>query len=105
MYKIKNIRLTRIRGFSKLNVSVNLKDKFGKHIIFIGKNGTCKTTLLRALTIALCDKSDGNSLLAEDFGQLLAEGSEDGEIILELESPFSSGVIISSTTIIRSRGK
>ena len=74
-YYISRIKLSNIRGFRSLNLSLLDKDQRPRlHTLIIGKNGTGKTTLLRCLAIGLCEPSDGNALVSEDIGQLITEG-------------------------------
>lgn len=54
--------------------------------VIIGKNGTCKTTLLRCIAIGLSGEADANAFLAEPNGQLISEESKTGNILIELAS-------------------
>lgn len=87
MYHIKNIRLENIKGFKELNISVSDENKASrKRTIILGKNGTCKSTLLRCIAIGLCDAADGNALIAEPIGRLVSEDASTATIELELIS-------------------
>lgn len=91
---IKRIYLKNIRGFSELNLDLALKKSNNKasflrprmRTVIIGKNGTCKTTLLRCLAIGLTDKGDLPGFLTEDIGRLVAEGKRIGTIEITLAS-------------------
>jgi hypothetical protein len=73
--------------------------------IIIGKNGTCKTTLLRCLAIGLADRKDASGLLAEDIGQLVSEGESHGTIrIATLQIPPERGAPVSITATIGKEG-
>lgn len=87
MFYIKHIRLENIKGFKELNISVSSENKpFRKRTIILGKNGTCKSTLLRCIAIGLCDAADGNALIAEPIGRLVSEDASTATIELELIS-------------------
>ena len=78
---VSRIRLRHLRGFKDLKV--DLLSEGGRprsRTLIIGRNGTCKTTLLRALALNLCDPVDAGSLIAEPIGSLVAEGTEAAEI-------------------------
>jgi len=63
--------------------------------LILGRNGTCKSTLLRCIAIGLCDIEDGNSLVVEPIGRLITEDAKTAEIRIELvpdgvaEEPYS----------------
>ncbi|MCH7770878.1 MAG: AAA family ATPase [Bacteroidetes bacterium] len=85
MYYIKTITLNDIRGFKELIIDFNSRsNEIINNKLIIGKNGTCKTTILRCIAIGLCDKADGNGLLQEPFGELITEGKKEAWITLEL---------------------
>jgi len=95
---ISRIYLKNIRGFGELNLDL-MEKKSGNstlspsprmRTIIIGKNGTCKTTLLRCVAIGLADKKDASGLLAEDIGQLISEDSNTATIEIVL-APENSG--------------
>lgn len=79
---ITRIELENIRSFK--NLSINLKTNKSPRMlsVIIGRNGTCKSTLLRCIALALCHESEGNALLAELGGQLVAEKARFGSIAL-----------------------
>lgn len=69
---ISHLRLENIRGFRELELDFTGSDgKPRMRTLVIGKNGTCKTTLLRALALGVCDLADGDALLAEPTGKLV----------------------------------
>jgi len=83
---IDNIKLYNIRGFKELELNLYTNNESRKRTFILGKNGTCKTTLLRCIAIGLCDPEDGNSLIAEPIGNLIAENSNYAEIKITLRS-------------------
>jgi len=85
MAYIKRIELKNIRAFKDLVLPTHDKESsLGNRIIIVGKNGTCKTTLLRCIAIGLCDEADGNALLAEPVGNYISEGVSKAKINIEL---------------------
>lgn len=94
MLYIKRIRLEHIRGFDNLDLDLTNKGARRKssaasarmRTVIIGKNGTCKTTLLRCLAIGLTDKVDVPAFLTEEIGQLVTEGRKSGIIEITLVS-------------------
>lgn len=85
---ISRIRLTHIRGFRRLDLRIcGEKGSPRMRTAIIGKNGTCKTTLLRCIAIGLCDRAQANSLLAEAIGRLISEDSNTGTITIEIQAP------------------
>ena len=69
--KIARLHLKHIRGFDELEIKF---DNNRMQTVIIGENGTCKTTILRAIAIGLADSKDASGLLAEPTGVLVAEG-------------------------------
>jgi len=108
MYYIKKIKLSNIRGFKNLVIDLDEKKNNRPRLntLIVGKNGTGKTTLLRCITIGLCDAADGNALVAENIGQLISENKPHAKIEIEListEAPQKKITII--TEIEKSNGK
>ena len=58
--------------------------------VVIGRNGTCKTTLLRAIALAFADEQDAAALLSAPNGRWVTEGAKEGAIRLYLE-PIPGG--------------
>ena len=90
------IRLKNIRGFKSLDLNITeSRGRRGQSIdrprmltVFIGANGTCKTTLLRCVTIGLSDQSWASALVAErNYGDYLGQYASKGVIEIELMSP------------------
>lgn len=83
---ISRIRLENIRGFRELDLDVRRPDgEPRRRTLIIGKNGTCKTTVLRAIALGLCDVSDANALLTEPIGDFISADASDGRIHVELK--------------------
>ncbi len=80
-----HIRLTDIRRLGRMELSIHDRSPHPRSCtVFLGKNGTCKTTLLRALALGLCDEADANALLNEPNGLLLRQGATSCVVALEL---------------------
>lgn len=107
MFFVKSIKLKDIRGFKNLNIDFKLYDnKIFNNKVIIGKNGTCKTTILRCLALGLCDKPDGNGLLSENFGELISEDNNEAWIDIVLYDHKETSTEIKITTqIIKEEGK
>ena len=95
--RISRLRLTGIRSFAELEIEF---DKAGMHTVLIGKNGTCKTTILRAIAIGLADNKDASGLLAEQNGVLVAEGNNTATIEIDVEEHDTLGKSVTIKTEI-----
>ncbi len=86
---ITRIRLENIRRFKSRVLDFSRKgDSHDPRMttLLIGKNGTCKTTLLRSIVIGLCDRAEGNALLAEGIG-IIGDKQLPAEIEIDLWDP------------------
>jgi len=84
---IARIRLENIRGFRELEIDLSGQDGSPrKRTVIIGKNGTCKTSVLRAIALGLCDFGDANALISEPIGSMIFKDSRVGQIRIELDS-------------------
>lgn len=95
-----------IRGFQDLEV--NLRDESNRphnRLLVIGRNGTCKTTLLRAIAIGLCDRSDANFLAGQPHGGFVRHGEEKARIEIELTDPGGANTERRSQELERSGEK
>jgi hypothetical protein len=80
-WAVGGVRLKNVRGFE--DFSIDLRDDRGRprqRTLVIGRNGTCKTTLLRAIALSLCDPVDADALIAEPIGSLVGDRGDAGEI-------------------------
>lgn len=104
MSYISKIRLKNIRSFQNLEIDlIRNKKKPSLLTLIIGRNGTCKTTLLRSLVIGLCSETEVYALLAEPLGELIREDEEEAEIEIDLLSAEDSASRMTVTTKIRHR--
>ena len=84
---IKRIQLKNIRGFDDLDLYVTDEDgNLRMRTLVIGRNGTCKTTLLRSIALGLENRADVNALAAEPLaGQLRSPGGGESTITIQLQ--------------------
>jgi predicted ATPase len=76
--RLERVHLENIRGFRKLTLEL------GSNTVIIGRNGTGKSTILRAIAVALAPASDAAALLAHPVGTLVREGERQASIVAEL---------------------
>jgi PAS domain-containing protein len=92
-------RLRKIRRFADVELVVREPGARARRAtVFIGRNGTCKTTLLRALALGLCDAGDAASLLAEPVGRLTG-GADASQIELDLEAPDGNKLTVTKRLV------
>lgn len=92
---ISRIRLENIRGFRELEIDLSGRDGVPrKRTVIIGKNGTCKTSVLRAIALGLCDLADANALLSEPIGALVHRGANEGKVEMTFEDGTERGKIL-----------
>jgi len=85
--RLVGIELRNIRGFHDLSLPFAAAHDHGqpRHAtVLIGKNGTGKTTLLRALAIALADRNTAQALLAQPTSSLITTGKSEALIRLTM---------------------
>ena len=107
MSYITNIKIENIRSFPKLSLNfLNLDKNPRMRTVILGKNGTCKTTLLRCIAIGLCEPEEGNSLVSEPIGKLIAENAPKGKITINLQPDGKGeGAYSIITSIAKKNGK
>lgn len=71
--------------------------------LLIGKNGTCKSTLLRTIAIGIADQSDAQALLASPIGRLIGECQPHTEIQLSLADRSGEWSFLDPIRIIASQ--
>jgi predicted ATP-binding protein involved in virulence len=92
---ISRIRLENIRGFRELEIDLSGQDGSArKRTVIIGKNGTCKTSVLRAIALGLCDVVDANALIAEPVGALIHRKAKAGRVEMVLQDGTETEIVI-----------
>lgn len=95
-FEIERIRLEGIRGFRSLDLAV--RDEEGRprrRTLLIGKNGTCKSTLLRAIALGLATVPEVDRFLTQaTFGRFVASGRAKGLVKIDLVVAGSPSDII-----------
>lgn len=79
---LRRLKLKNIRGFRSLSLDFGA-DKPRMRTVIVGRNGTCKTTLLRAIALGCIEDASVQSFLGSQFGSLMASGVSEGSIDLE----------------------
>jgi hypothetical protein len=89
-FHLDEIRLTSIQGFRELKIDLRTPHGPRRRTLIIGKNGTCKSTLLRAIALGVARSAEANRLLGEPLGSVLKKEADRGEIVLSFaDSIFS----------------
>ena len=83
LLEITRIRLENIRGFRELDLQIPRR-LTRRLTLIVGKNGTCKTTILRAIAIGLADRTDASRLISEPLGGFISSVVDEGSISLKL---------------------
>lgn len=108
---IVQIRCHNVRGFRELKLDfADTREKRAslyprRRTLIVGKNGTCKTTLLRCVALGLCDEHDATALLAEDIGNQIGEYDDHATIELDVYDPERGSKTTLVTRIERERRK
>ncbi len=104
---ISRIQLKNIRSFQNLEINLLPEEKKPNLLtLIIGKNGTCKTTLLRSIVIGLCSEADAYTLLSEPVGAMITDKEQKAESRIELISTkYPAGPITITTKIEQGIGK
>src|SRR6187200_2945120 len=96
--RIVSIRLENVRGFRSVELTP------GETTVVIGRNGTNKTTLLRAVALGLADLRSANALLAQPVGSFVRSGTSEARIELEVETEEYGQLRFVKTIYTGSRG-
>src|ERR1700704_6294610 len=80
-FRITKLLLEHIRGFRELKLDFrNADGRVRPRTLIVGKNGTGKSTILRAIALALADQTDASKLISEPLGGFLARRRLSGDI-------------------------
>lgn len=87
---VSQIRLKNIRRFKDLTLEFYERSSSPRtprmSTLVIGKNATCKSTLLRSVVIGLIDRAEGNALLAEEAVDLVGDKKKPARITIQVSS-------------------
>ncbi len=106
--RITSIELRHIRGFSKLQLPLPAASgaDLGMLTAIVGKNGTCKSTLLRCMALGLVsNQGDASTLLADAPGQLLRFDQSQASVRVALASPEGEPLGVTELTLESSGGR
>lgn len=85
--RLTNVAISNLRAIKKLRLPTR-PGRLDRRTVIIGPNSTCKTTLLRAIAIGLCNERQASSLLSELPGTLVGEAGDEATIEVTIgESP------------------
>lgn len=77
---VRKLVLENIRCFKQLELDFNSPQGFRPMTMLLGDNGVGKTTVLRALALALCDDTGASALVGQLPGEMLYAGTDQGTI-------------------------
>ncbi len=107
-FQLTSLALRNIRRFDELTIDLSRRGKSGPAprpaTVLIGRNGTCKSTLLRCLTIGLAPLPLANSLLRQVPGLLVGNRGKEGQIVVGLVDRASNRRSEITTKITIPRG-
>jgi hypothetical protein len=87
-FQLTSLALRNIRRFDELTIELSRRSKSGPvprlATVLIGRNGTCKSTVLRSLAIGLAFDSEANALLESTPGSFVGPRSDEGQIEIGL---------------------
>ncbi len=101
-YYLNRIQLKNIRGFTSLDIQLDAPPR--RQSIIIGRNGTCKTTLLRCAALVLAGGKDAPGLLSSPNGRWITNDKTEGVIRLHLESAKDGKPTIRELGIVEDNG-
>ena len=99
---ISRIKLNDIRGIKNLELRLSDRARSQASTILIGRNGTGKSSILRALVLGLATAPEATALIAEKFGSpVVTVGESKGLIEIDLVDDSGNLVYSSSKEIVR----
>ena len=100
---LRRLRLQNVRGFRDLELTFGVEQPRMRTVI-VGRNGTCKTTLLRAIALGCAERASVASLVAGQYGPWIRHGAPEGRIELGVSGIGDDGTQASrSRALVRDR--
>lgn len=93
------IKIKNVRAIRELDLPFR-KSNLPLQSVLIGKNSTCKTSVLRCIALGLCDRGQATALLSELPGSLVGDWGEEATIDLTLAPSKKKGREIRVVTTI-----
>lgn len=90
-HRIARLRLSNVRSIK--NIELDFGQDPRSLTVIVGRNGTCKTTLLRAIAVALAGQLERSALLAHPFGRWITDGHSSAEIEVGLADEPSTRLV------------
>lgn len=102
--RLSAVRLVNIRGFDDLTVRLGEDPSSPRRhgALLIGRNGTNKSTLLRAIAIGLATPTDASAMLSIPLGTMVRFGAKQGTI--ELTLSYENGDSLTTRKTLLARG-
>jgi len=93
--RLRSLELENVRGFVSLRLDFGDPREAADHpvssrqraTVVVGRNGTNKSTLLRALALGLASERDASALLATETGSFVRKGAAKARITVHLQYP------------------
>jgi predicted ATPase len=93
--RLRSLELENVRGFVSLHLDFgDPRETAGRPVssrqratVIVGRNGTNKSTLLRALALGVASRSDASALLATETGSFVRKGATNARITVHLQYP------------------
>jgi len=96
------VQICRVRSISEVNWQIDHERAPGWHVL-IGENGSGKTTVLRAVALAMLTAREGDALL-QDWSQWPSSSADEATISVSLSTPGSPAIIGRSVNFRRISG-
>jgi predicted ATP-binding protein involved in virulence len=101
--RLSAVRLTNVRGFKSLTLDLGSDPSSlrRKGVLVIGRNGTNKSTLLRAISVGLASQTDASAMLSIPLGSMIRTGETEAKIELDLLFENGEDVTLTKTLVFR----
>jgi len=102
---LRHLLLRNVRAFEQLELSFGPDvGRPRRHTVVIGRNGTCKSTLLRSIALGLASKADAPAMLAAPVGGMVGPAGEEATIAVRAQR-VGGADITARLTIVRKGGE